>query len=784
VTCASTINDSTTPRNRITIRVHAELTVTGLPRAAEQVLIDKNTFDDPAFERKERLGLWTGDTDRSITLYRHTPAGLVLPRGTLPLVIKLCRDRGIAFRVQNDTIAPQLGFDVFAGTLRPYQERGLSNLLRWPTGLLEAPTGSGKTNVALSVIPRLGTRTLILTHTTELLNQTRERCRQWLGVDPGLIGAGKWDIQPITVAMVQTLSRRPLDEIAASFGCILVDECFPAGTLVDGRPIERIAAGDSVTAFCPATGNVVVRRVVRTMRQPASSLLRIWVSGESLVCTPSHKVWTEAGWRKASDLRPGHDRVLRVGERHAEPHSDNVRALRMPSDVNRETSDRHVARQWADVLRRRVQGDCGERGTFRSDGPHEPNPCLRTHDSQESDDAIGRAREGQRDAKGHAPRAEDSRRQWATAPLATTRAQPGVGLADRGCGENESRTPERHLPERLQDRHREHGAQNCDRSGRGLTRERRAAGTRPTQGGASTWARVDRVEVLEPGRDGRFGGLCPDGYVYNLEVEDVHTYTANGCVVSNCHHAPARTWAAILNQLPARYKYGFTATAWRKDGLQCLMWRTIGSVTAKIDPAEVTRAGSTIEPEVETVDTTFYYDLQDSTDWGQMITALILDDTRNALIAGEVRKRMSSETRALVLSDRIEHVYQLADRLDQYKPVVLTGDLSKGARDAAMLSVRAGAQLTIATSSLLGEGVDVPGWDLLFLATPMAGGPRTLQAVGRVTRAAPGKDRATVVDFVDVDVPALVAAYRQRERLYTRPLHPTDPILPSVGGQP
>jgi superfamily II DNA or RNA helicase len=77
-----------------------------------------------------------------------------------------------------------------------------------------------------------------------------------------------------------------------------------------------------------------------------------------------------------------------------------------------------------------------------------------------------------------------------------------------------------------------------------------------------------------------------------------------------------------------------------------------------------------------------------------------------------------------------------------------------------------GARLTIATSNLLGEGADVPGWDLLFLATPMADGPRTLQAIERVSRAAPGRDRAVVVDFVDADVPALANAYDQRARLY------------------
>ena len=57
---------------------------------------------------------------------------------------------------------------------------------------------------------------------------------------------------------------------------------------------------------------------------------------------------------------------------------------------------------------------------------------------------------------------------------------------------------------------------------------------------------------------------------------------------------------------------------------------------------------------------------------------------------------------------------------------------------------------------------------LVFLATPIAGGPRTLQAVGRVSRAAPGKNKATVVDFVDRRVPALVGAHRARQRMYAR----------------
>ncbi|MHB1593882.1 MAG: hypothetical protein ACYCO9_06400 [Streptosporangiaceae bacterium] len=48
---------------------------------------------------------------------------------------------------------------------------------------------------------------------------------------------------------------------------------------------------------------------------------------------------------------------------------------------------------------------------------------------------------------------------------------------------------------------------------------------------------MDRVEILEPGSDGRYGGLCPDGHVYNLEVAGTHTYqVGDGIVAHNCQN--------------------------------------------------------------------------------------------------------------------------------------------------------------------------------------------------------------------------------------------------------
>ncbi|MDA2934294.1 hypothetical protein MYX82_08115 [Acidobacteria bacterium AH-259-D05] len=187
-------------------------------------------------------------------------------------------------------------------------------------------------------------------------------------------------------------------------------------------------------------------------------------------------------------------------------------------------------------------------------------------------------------------------------------------------------------------------------------------------------------------------------------------------------------WALSIS---AKYKYGFTATAWRKDKLQFLMWRLIGNRNAKVTRQVVVR-----------------------------------DPERNQLIEREVRKRANTDTQTLVLTGRIEHANLLSWMLEDLSPVLLTGELSKQGRAQGMEEVRNGTCLTIATTALLGEGVDVPAWNLLFLVCPIAGGPRTLQAMGRVARPAPGKKKALVVDFVDSEVEMLKAAFRKRQELY------------------
>jgi hypothetical protein len=54
----------------------------------------------------------------------------------------------------------------------------------------------------------------------------------------------------------------------------------------------------------------------------------------------------------------------------------------------------------------------------------------------------------------------------------------------------------------------------------------------------SNFKRVESVEVIKSTDRKRYNELCPDGFVYDLEVEDNHNYFANNFLVHNCGSFP------------------------------------------------------------------------------------------------------------------------------------------------------------------------------------------------------------------------------------------------------
>jgi len=126
--------------------------------------------------------------------------------------------------------------------LRPYQQAAVERATQLRDGVLIAPTGSGKTVMAMGLIARLQVRTLVLVHTRTLLTQTCEVIARCLGLQAGRIGAGQDDVRDITVATVQSFLRRDPEDLRDHFGLVLLDEAHhcPAATFT--QVIQRFRA--------------------------------------------------------------------------------------------------------------------------------------------------------------------------------------------------------------------------------------------------------------------------------------------------------------------------------------------------------------------------------------------------------------------------------------------------------------------------------------------------------------------------------------------------------------
>ena len=85
-------------------------------------------------------------------------------------------------------------------SLRSYQKQALLNWNRnKKRGIIVLPTAAGKTHIALKAISELKTQTLIVVPTLDLVDQWKNRIKEFLDLDAGTIGGGEHTVKMITV---------------------------------------------------------------------------------------------------------------------------------------------------------------------------------------------------------------------------------------------------------------------------------------------------------------------------------------------------------------------------------------------------------------------------------------------------------------------------------------------------------------------------------------------------------------------------------------------------------
>jgi superfamily II DNA or RNA helicase len=134
-----------------------------------------------------------------------------VPTGLVPKIVRWLKDEGHTVELEKhlpSTNESKKLEEIHAGPrLRVYQREAVSKFIRAKRGILQLPTGAGKTEIAVGIVGELKRNTIFFVHTKELVKQAKERFELYYPtVKIGSIGDGNIDPGPITIASIQTIS--------------------------------------------------------------------------------------------------------------------------------------------------------------------------------------------------------------------------------------------------------------------------------------------------------------------------------------------------------------------------------------------------------------------------------------------------------------------------------------------------------------------------------------------------------------------------------------------------
>lgn len=646
--------------------------------------------------------------------------------------------------------------------------------------LFQSPTGSGKTVLAATLLKTCadkGFTAWFLVHRREILRQSLLKLTE-AGVPAGIVAAGlpTNTMAPVQVCSIGTLVRRHFKLPKPQL--IVYDECFVAGTPVDGMPIEQRRVGEFVRSFDTERSMWCKRKVARTMRKKPSHkyLLEIIIGGRRAICTPNHKFWTNGGWVKAESVSCG-TMVMCATNGHIygkKEHNQDRRLLDLPEMRNgKANSEREILQSvsvatsssasrdgmygmWPqfDHLREkgdRIQTDTTDILLAYLHERVEIEELQQAYGNNESEVRIGKDEDQKSDAlRRESGEAEDNitgdgleaagpwwERHGADRPATSFSVRACVG--DGNCSSDEYVALHR-ISYRLQVGHSEPETHGRDRSGWHEPSDvtPKEAGREERQ--VSNWSRVDRITVHEQTGDGTFGGVCPDGFVYNLEIEGTHTYTVDDIVVSNCHHISSASWSSIHEAYPDACHIGLSATPQRLDGqgLGRFFEHLIPGPTVRglIDEGWLSpyRLFAPIRPDMTGVET-----VAGDYNKKQMIQRM----NQSAVVGntvGHYQKYVPGK-RAIVFMWSVESSIDMAARFNQagIPAAHIDGGTDDRTRDQAITQFRDGRILVLTNVDIVSEGFDLPSCEAGFFARPTQSLTLHLQQMGRIFRPETGK---------------------------------------------
>lgn len=586
--------------------------------------------------------------------------------------------------------------------------------------LVVMATGLGKTQV-FSAVAALwdksitgSDRVLVCAHRSELVDQARARLEQMTGeyVEVEQAGFRASTHSRIVVASIDTIKQaQRLKRFSPDhFGLVIVDECFPAGTPIDGRPIETLKRGDVVRSMDHRTGTWKESRIASiTSRYYPGRIITLRSGSAVIRCTANHPIWVKGkGYVAAESV--AQDDVLCVW-----------RGLRDAGSLEQPAAHHLLP-------------GVPEPAALRDDGGYESRPCLEAHDRPQPHAERGDSLQGGADLEGDRACSPDAGRK-------RDGALPGGDVAHGGswgwvgveCGDPYQDAAWGGLPHLLQAGPAAPEADGVHRGGRGESRDAVAPGAGPKEGDLLAWARVDSVESHEP--------ASPEGtLVYSLEVEETGTYFANGILVHNCHHYLATTYRKPLDYFKDAKLLGVTATPDRGDAKALgQLFDSVAYVHDILDGIEAGYLAQVVARQriLEGLDLDTI-DVQK----GDLVASQ-LDDAMIEHVEGVVQTalELAPDRQTILFFPGVKTAELAAERLNVLHPGkagFISGKTPDEERREIVRAFKRGSIQWLANCMVATEGFDAPACSCIVVARPTQKRGLYAQMAGRGTRVLPG----------------------------------------------
>jgi superfamily II DNA or RNA helicase len=224
-------------------------------------------------------------------------------------------------------------------------------------------------------------------------------------------------------------------------------------------------------------------------------------------------------------------------------------------------------------------------------------------------------------------------------------------------------------------------------------------------------------------------------------------------IVDEVHHVPSQSFVKTLIKIKSCYTLGLTATPRRKDGLESLIYETLGPVSF------VVKAPPNPSVQVNIVSYRGRIPTVPGSQMARLIGFLVADHERNTLLV-KLAKLMQVDRAAgkgILLSDRVAHLTELHRMMPPGLSQIVCGTINTTEQGG----VNFDQFLTLSTYGLLSEAVDCDA-DFIILATPRSD---VEQSTGRAIRGRSARV-PVIIDVWDVSNDKLRSMCRNRRNLY------------------